>query len=330
MPKSIIKRAVTWEYLLSLFHQECRALLTPRGAGFYQDRLNQFIKWLALGDLQPSTFTGHDLTRYLEVRRKTVSTATLAHDAKAVRKLFEFGHRNGFTANPLRDYKIRGPKRPHTIMPSGPQLDALLRAVDECWTVATCPQIKYKSQAERTFYLRSHQAIIAGLIATSCRISEMLNLKLADYDAAQMRIAVVKGKGEVSRYVYFSASWKRYVDSWLRVRPRFVGDEGFMFVNQFGGRLDYSRFRRSYDRYRKRAGIETIKLHGIRHSSITTLAQTDPIMAQQQAGHKSLSSTLIYLHVNQEHNREKYRQADPLGRVLVNVRSERAKRKRVL
>lgn len=331
MAKSIVKAGgVTWDYLLDMFHEECRALCMERGAAFYRDRLNQFERWITGTDRTPESFTGHDLTRYLEQRRKLGrAQSTIVHDAKAVRKLFEFAHRTRtLPANPLRDYKVRSPARPHVTMPTQSQLDALIRAVEECWTVRDTPAIRFRCQKERTFYLRSHQAIIAGLIATGCRINEMLSLKTHDYDPAAMRIAVT-GKGGTSRYVYFSSTWKGYVDRWLKVRPRFTGDAGFLFVNQYGGRIDYSRFRRSYDRYRQRAGMEGIKLHGIRHHTVTELAKTDPLMAQQQAGHRCLSTTMIYLHASQEHNRAKYAAADPLARVLVNSRSQRQKEKPV-
>jgi site-specific recombinase XerD len=331
MAINVVKTALEWDYLLAQFHTECEALCMERGAAFYRDRLNQFYKWVMTVGISPGDFKGHDLTKYLDYRRKAgISQATIAHDAKSVRKLFEFAKRTRhLPVDPVRDYKVRAAKRPHTVMPSNAQLDSLLKAIEESWTPTSCPSVRFRSSTERTFYMRSHQAIIAGLIATGCRINEILSLKKDDYDPRQMRIAVVEGKGGESRYVYFSKTWKTYVDNWLKVRPRFVGDRGYLFINQYGGRLDYSRFRRSYDRYRKRAGMENVKLHGLRHHAVTTLAQTDPLMAQQQAGHKNLSTTMIYVHAAQEHNRAKYAEADPLAKVVVNKRTEKAKREKV-
>lgn len=328
---NVVRLAVTWESLAEDLLLECEALMTPRGAQFYRERLKVFLPWAASQGLAPETFRGHDLTRYIHTRRQTVSAATAIHDAKAVRKLFRFAAANGnLPANPLKDYSVGSPPDAAVFMPTDEDVRRLLAAVEDAWRPTTNPACRFRCQRERTFYLRSHRAIIAGLAATGCRVNELLALKQADYDADARQLRVVGGKGGKNRTVLFSASWARLVSDWLKVRPRFAGDEGYLFINQHGGRITYRPFLCAFSRYCKAAGVPDLTPHGLRHYALTNLAKTDLLMAQAQAGHENIATTNRYLHMDGAHNRAKYDEAAPLDRILVNRRSEQQKQRRVI
>jgi site-specific recombinase XerD len=69
-------------------------------------------------------------------------------------------------------------------------------------------------------------------------------------------------------------------------------DEGWLFVNEYGGRMDESRFLKaikSVIRYAKLS--EGITLHSLRRYSLNRLAKTNLLAAQAIAGHKETKTT---------------------------------------
>lgn len=71
-------------------------------------------------------------------------------------------------------------------------------------------------------------------------------------------------------------------------------------------------------------------MHGLRHYALTRLAQTNLMAAAHIAGHKDLKTTRGYLHASADFVREVHEQAGPLTRIIVNTRSEKAKRKKLI
>lgn len=92
-------------------------------------------------------------------------------------------------------------------------------------------------------------------------------------------------------------------------------------VNNFG---KYFREDRAF------AGLAGFSLHGIKHYAASTLAEVDIYMASRVTGTTIATLQKHYLHRNPEHVREKYEAANLLGRVLVNRKTEQAKRRRLV
>jgi site-specific recombinase XerD len=142
-----------------------------------------------------------------------------------------------------------------------------------------------------------HWTIFTLMYATGLRISEALNLLPSDIDSMRMVIRVRQGKGKKDRYVPLSAgllgSLRAY---WKRYRP-----ETWMFPGMIPGQpLNRSSVERLCPPLRKKAGIKkTVTPHTMRHSFATHLleAGTDLRTIQLLLGHRSLSTTAIYLHV---------------------------------
>ncbi len=310
-------QSTDWNQAVQMFAGDFPLLATKTMSG-HVDRLNQLVKYVTEKGIALEDFTQRHLSAYLTERKSSVSRRTLQLDAKAAKKFTKWAASPVVALldrDPLRDYAIEKPPKRKMPVPSAEHMAALLKAVDACWNPAQTPNIRYYPQRHRTFYQRQHKAILCVLMATACRIDvEVLDLRLIDVDEKQLQLTVGAGKGDEGRTVFISKSCLDAIKAWLNVRPKC--DSPYLFINRFGGRLCYNRFCRGFIRYRVHAGLEWITLHRIRAFALTQMAKVNPLMAMEQAGHKNLNTTMIYVHATQEHHREKYQEADPLGCVL--------------
>lgn len=66
------------------------------------------------------------------------------------------------------------------------------------------------------------KAVIEMLLSTGCRVSELVSIKVEDYDQSRGTATVI-GKGDKERVICFNAKAKVAVDNYLKVKPHFVG-----------------------------------------------------------------------------------------------------------
>lgn len=168
------------------------------------------------------------------------------------------------------------------------------------------PRVLSVEQLERLFATTDnakHRALLMTAYAAGLRVSETVRLKLTDIesDPSRMLIHIHQGKGNKDRYSLLSerlllelrAYWK--IDSprpWL-----FPGAK----ANQ---PMPSGTAQKVYNQARARAGIEQGSgFHTLRHSFATHLfdAGVDPHTLQLLLGHRSIKTTLKYVHVSRRH-----------------------------
>jgi site-specific recombinase XerD len=146
-----------------------------------------------------------------------------------------------------------------------------------------------------------HRTIVTTLYGAGLRLEEALHLRLSDIDSARMLLRVACGKGCKERCVPFSP---RLLDAlreyWKKYRPAH-----WLFPGRKPEKpLSASAVQRSCERAVREAGIhKRVTPHTLRHSYATGLleAGVDLLTISKLLGHRSFSSTLIYLHVRRPH-----------------------------
>ncbi|MFH1699663.1 MAG: tyrosine-type recombinase/integrase [Candidatus Zixiibacteriota bacterium] len=147
---------------------------------------------------------------------------------------------------------------------------------------------------------RIKQRVMFALIySAGLRISELINLHIADIDSDRMKIHIRKGKGEKDRYVTLShfalKGLRKYYDA---TRP-----EVYLFNGvKKGTQLSRTAIRDSFQRSVKKAAIlKEVCVHTLRHSYATHSIEAgmDIVTLSEQMGHANIKSTLVYLHVAQ-------------------------------
>lgn len=167
------------------------------------------------------------------------------------------------------------------------------------------------------------KALLEVVYATGIRSGELVKLKVADFDAKARTLFVHKGKGGKDRIIPLPATAAGYLTEYVaKVRPRFGarmagGDDGTLFLNYTGGKLDKSRLAELFKRHVKPARIDKhVTCMVLRHSIATHLLENGMGIRyiQEFLGHEDLRTTTIYSkatlkglrrHYNKHHPKEK-------------------------
>lgn len=146
-----------------------------------------------------------------------------------------------------------------------------------------------------------HRLILMTAYSAGLRASEVIVLKPEHIDSKRMLIKVENGKGGKDRYTLLSERLLKELRHYYKIfQPK-----TYLFPSSYKdkGLLCYESVRSIYANARKKAGIKKGPgLHTLRHSFATHLLEAgyDIRKIQILMGHKSLSTTIIYLHVSRE------------------------------
>ena len=146
-----------------------------------------------------------------------------------------------------------------------------------------------------------HRLLLMTTYSAGLRAGEVIKLKPEHIDSKRMLIKVEKGKGGKDRYTLLSKMLlKELRHYYKKSRPK-----TYLFPSAYKGRdfLTYETVRSTYEDARKKASVNKGPgIHTLRHSFATHLLEAgyDLRKIQILMGHKSLTTTMIYLHVSRE------------------------------
>ena len=326
----------TWNEALREFLLHVEATRAAKTHRYYRVQLSGLITWANTNTITFESFGKRHLDRYLvERQNQGKAQITLHHDAICAKAFFKWCSRNDFAdRSPLADYEIRNAPRPPKYMPTDEDMRKLLIAVREYWDVNKNPIVRYEPPARRTYHRDRNYAVILGLIDSACRIGEMLSFKRDDYDPVARQVTVRESKGRESRVIPVSREWATALDGWLKIRTRVAkdmpkdSDEGWLFLSEFGTRVEEGRFLKSLKKYAKYAGAsDAITLHSLRRYSLNKLSKENVLVAQRIAGHKETKTTLLYTEIDADHLREVHEKVSVVRGIITGKRTvERRKR----
>lgn len=182
----------------------------------------------------------------------------------------------------------------------------------------TLPQILEPHEVDAlTAALRTHRdrAMVAAMVLGGLRRCEVLGLRLEDLRVGDRRVFVVDGKGGHQRLVPISGRFFTAVAVYLETeRPAEAGtDRVFLVLKgpRRGQALTAAGLDEVLDGARRRAGLAHATCHGLRHTCLTRLREAGMALeaVQAQAGHASIESTRIYLHLADDWLASQYRTA---------------------
>jgi site-specific recombinase XerD len=168
------------------------------------------------------------------------------------------------------------------------------------------PRVLSVEQLERLFATTDHpkhRALLMTTYAAGLRVSEVVRLQLGDIesDASRMLIRVHQGKGNKDRYSLLSE--RLLVE--LRAYWKIDCPKPWLFPGSKANQpMPSGTAQKIYNQARGRAGIEQgAGIHTLRHSFATHLfdAGVDPHTIQLLLGHRSIKTTLKYVHVSRRH-----------------------------
>ena len=142
-----------------------------------------------------------------------------------------------------------------------------------------------------------HLAMLKLCYGMGLRVSEIVNLKVANIDSGRMLVHIENSKGKVDRYVTLPSSILEELRNYFRAyRPK-----KYLFEGQHGGQYSIRSAQVVFKNAMEKAKInKAVGIHGLRHSYATHLLEsgTDVMFIQKLLGHKNLNTTIIYTHVS--------------------------------
>jgi site-specific recombinase XerD len=246
--------------------------------------------------------------------RGGVSTRTLRRRLSSVSGLYAFLQARGdVTTNPVP----RG-------LPTRRERQRPRQGVPLVRESRTLPRVLTPAEVDAlTSELRTHRdrAMVAAMMLGGLRRCEVVGLRLADLRVAERRLFVADGKGGHQRLVPISARFFEHLAAYLDTeRPADTDtdtnahtDAVFVVLKRprRGKPLTAAGLDEVLDGARARAGLAHATCHELRHTCLTRLREAGmPLEAvQAQAGHASIESTRIYLHLADDWLASQYRKA---------------------
>ena len=185
----------------------------------------------------------------------------------------------------------------------------------------TLPRVLSPEEAGRLVgALRTHrdQAMVLGMLLAGLRRCEVLGLRFADVQVADRRLVVVEGKGGHHRVVPAANRFFEALGAYLHGERPAGADTDRVFVVLKGPRrglpLSAEGLDEILDGARRRAGLEHATCHQLRHTCLTRLREAGMALeaVQAQAGHASIESTRVYLHLANDWLADQYLRAAEL------------------
>lgn len=150
---------------------------------------------------------------------------------------------------------------------------------------------------------RRDRAMVDAMLLGGLRRCEVLGLRLGDVNAGERRLFVAEGKGGHQRLVPVSGRFFATLGDYLdEERPRTsTTDRVFVVLKgpTRGRALTAAGLDEIMSGARSRAGLRGASCHQLRHTCFTRLREAGMALEaiQAQAGHQSIESTRIYVHL---------------------------------
>lgn len=163
------------------------------------------------------------------------------------------------------------------------------------------------------------RALLELIYACGLRATEAARVGVDDLHR-ELRVVKVTGKGEKQRLVPIGRPAEAALDVYLsECRPRLVRperfDKGRMLLSRTGRPLERVAVWQIVKRNARKAGLEKVYPHVLRHSFATHLLMggADLRTVQEMLGHADIATTQIYTHVDKSRLKDVHRRYHPRG-----------------
>lgn len=148
------------------------------------------------------------------------------------------------------------------------------------------------------------KAIVCFLLATGCRIDEVVRLNKADV-AFQSKQITVYGKGAKERTVYMDDVTVQMLFRYFAERK---DSSPALFAGQGTERMQADGIRHALKRIEDRCGVQNIHPHRFRRTLATSLARKGMPIQEIAAilGHEKIETTMTYVSVDQDQVKSHY------------------------
>lgn len=162
---------------------------------------------------------------------------------------------------------------------------------------------KLLSSISGKYSLRNY-AILTLFLNCGMRLSELCGLNINDYKNQKLRVT---GKGDKERDIYLNNACLNALDNYIITRP--ISKDKALFLNKNNKRISQQSVQLIVKHFISISGLcpNTYSTHKLRHTAATLMykyGHIDIRTLQEILGHKHISTTEIYTHVDNDDIRE--------------------------
>jgi integrase/recombinase XerD len=143
-----------------------------------------------------------------------------------------------------------------------------------------------------------HKLMITLMYSAGLRVSELLSLKVKDFQFEQNYGWVRQGKGKKDRVFIVAEQLADKILMWITKRN--LENENYLFTNSLGRKMSAQTVRKATKYALRLSGIpKNVHPHTLRHSFATHLIENGYSVTDVQPllGHSKLETTLVYTHL---------------------------------
>ncbi|MBI2858546.1 MAG: tyrosine-type recombinase/integrase [Chloroflexi bacterium] len=294
---------------------------SPKTISWYLATLEQYGSFLQANGLAKSVneLGAKELEAYVLHLQKAVRWQNSPHKehksnlspysiqgyVRAIKVFFSWATDQGYIeSNPLRKFPL--PKVPKSLIPvlSPEHLKSLFGALDRSTPLGA-----------------RNYCILALLLDTGLRISELVNIKMVDFQS-MMTYLKVKGKGQKERLVPISKFARKELTHYVKHhRPHLCqGGSVFLFPARSGDRITVNCVQQELRRLAMKAGLIGVKVHPhiFRHTFATMFLGNggQSLALKEILGHESILTTQKYVHLRPQDLQAQHAQFSPLAELL--------------
>ncbi|MEW6365204.1 MAG: tyrosine recombinase [Acidobacteriota bacterium] len=287
----------------------------------YSRDLSQFVRSLesrGRAGLFPGQVESVHIRQYLaSLAERGMSRPTIERKLASLRAFYKFLLLTGqVRRNPAR--ALRAIKKGRTL----PKVLSEAEASAMLDGLATTPPAGVespRSAVRKGLINLRDRAMWEMLYATGARVSELVGLNVDDVSLRD-QVVRIRGKGKKERLVPFGDKARLALLAYLRERervlPRERSEADPVFLNYKGGRIRSRSVERLFKKYTGAIGRTDCTPHSMRHSFATHVLSrgADLRSIQEMLGHKHLSTTEKYTHLDFGRLLQIYSQAHPRSR----------------
>ncbi|MDE2511203.1 MAG: tyrosine recombinase XerD [Elusimicrobia bacterium] len=259
--------------------------LSPRTVTAYATDVGHFLAWANEEKIDPRSLSKSALDDFLwHEKERGLGAASLGRRVNALKSFFMYlAVEANLPENPAEH--LKGPRMPK-------RLPKFLSQRDAQRLLAAPNGVTYLDVRDR--------AMLELLYAAGLRVSELVALKPEGVNLQEGWVRVL-GKGAKERMVPVHPRALSALKLYLSERERrFKAPAPELFLGRTGKKLSREQFWRILRGLGKRAGLNDVHPHLLRHTFATHLLAggADLRSVQEMLGHADLSTTQIYTHLD--------------------------------
>jgi len=283
---------MNWENLLVDYQHYLKIErgLSKNSIDSYGNDIKKLIKYVHENDLKssPKNIDDQTIQQFIYQSSKIINARSQARLISGLRNFFDYlifeNYRNDNPTDLIESPKI-GRKLPDTL--SEKDIDKIISQID-----LSTPE------GER------NRAMFETLYSCGLRVSEMVNLKISDLFFDEKFIRVL-GKGNKQRFVPINSYTIKLITIFkdqIRIKIKVQKEyEDTLFLNRRGKQISRNMVFMILKNLVKESGLnKNVSPHTFRHSFATHLLENgaDLRAIQQMLGHESITTTEIYMHLD--------------------------------